>query len=79
MRYSGKRYDVGLLVHGRYDVDMGIDLRWLMLLWGGWFRPRRYRYHAYHDDPYEIARERLARGEITVQEYDAIIEKLGKS
>ena len=57
---------------------------WILLFggfcwWGwGWFRPRRYR-HYYRNDPYEIARERLARGEITAQEYDEIVKKLGNS
>ena len=41
--------------------------------WGwGWFRPRRYRRYSSSRDPLEIARERLARGEITPQEYEEI-------
>ena len=45
--------------------------------WGwGWFRPRRYRYYRYRDDPLEIARERLAQGEITPEEYDEIRKTL---
>ena len=58
---------------------------WVLLFggfcwWGwGWFRPRRYRHYNYRNDPYEIARERLARGEITAQEYDEIVKKLGNS
>ena len=48
--------------------------------WGwGWFRPRRYRHYSYRNDPYEIARERLAIGEITAQEYDEIVKKLRTS
>ena len=49
------------------------------LCWWGWFRPRRYRNRSYRMDPYEIARERLARGEITAQEYDEIMKKLSNS
>lgn len=58
---------------------------WVLVLGGlcyygwGWFRPRRYRYHRYIDDPYMIARERLARGEITSQEYEEILQKLSRS
>ncbi|MCJ7730815.1 SHOCT domain-containing protein [Candidatus Bathyarchaeota archaeon] len=45
--------------------------------WGwGWFNPRRHRYNSYRNDPIEIARERLARGEITPQEYDEIKKTL---
>jgi uncharacterized membrane protein len=46
--------------------------------WGwGWFKPRRYRrYDSYPSDPLEIARERLAKGEITVQEYEEIKKTL---
>ncbi len=47
--------------------------------WGwGWFRPRRYRRYSYRQDPLEIARERLARGEITPEEYEEIKRTLDK-
>lgn len=50
-----------------------------MCYWGwSWFRPRRHRYYSYRSDPLEIARERLARGEITSQEYEEIKKTLEK-
>ena len=57
---------------------------WFLILggccyWGfRWFRPRRYRYHAYYDDPYGIARERYARGEISAEEYEEIRRRLAE-
>lgn len=59
---------------------------WLFLIgfgfyfWGygpRWYRrPRALRYE---NNPFEIARTRLARGEITVQEYEEIINTLKTS
>jgi uncharacterized membrane protein len=57
---------------------------WLLLLGCGfWFwgyrpryYPRRYRYYRYHDDPFEITRARLAKGDITIQEYEEIMSTL---
>ena len=49
-----------------------------MCYWGySWYRgPRRYGSYPSRSDPLEVARERLARGEITTAEYDEIIKKL---
>jgi uncharacterized membrane protein len=64
----------------------GMWIFWLFLIglgfyfWG--YGPRYYRrprVHRYEDNPFEIARARLARGEITVQEYEEIIKTLKTS
>ncbi len=38
-----------------------------------WFRPRR---RAVREDPLEVARMRLARGEITAEEYEELVRRL---
>jgi uncharacterized membrane protein len=45
----------------------------LVYLGYNWYSPRE---HTYRRDPLEIARERLARGEITPEEYEKIRAKL---
>jgi len=53
---------------------------WILILFGcGWYffwwLPRPYRYRRYRrsrEDPLEIARRRLAEGEITPEEYEEI-------
>jgi putative membrane protein len=48
-----------------------IGCGWFFFMW--WPRPYRYRgYRRFRDDPLEIARMRLARGEITSEEYEEI-------
>jgi uncharacterized membrane protein len=64
----------------------GMWMFWLFLIGFGFYfwgygprcyrRPRALRYE---DNPFEIARTRLARGEITVQEYEEIINTLKTS
>ena len=55
---------------------------WLLVIGGlcywafGWSRPRRYRAYPVRRDSMEIARERLAKGEITPEEFDEIMNKL---
>lgn len=56
---------IGLLVIG------------LLAYWAyGWYRPRGYRAYPVERTPLEIAQERLARGEITSEEYEEIRKKL---
>ena len=38
-----------------------------------WFRPRR---RIVREDPLEVARMRLARGEITAEEYEELVRRL---
>ena len=53
---------------------------WLLLLMGGgmyffmwWSRSNRFgSYQRYDEDPLEVARMRLAKGEITPEEYEEI-------
>ena len=48
-----------------------IGCGWFFLMW--W--PRQYRYNPYQrseEDPLEVARMRLAKGEITPEEYEKI-------
>ena len=42
----------------------------------GWYPPKRYRAHPVERTPLEITQERLARGEITSEEYEEIRKKL---
>lgn len=63
---------------------------WMMLIWilisGGlcywgynWYtRPRRYNTYCSIKDPLQIVKERLAKGEITSEEYEKIREKLAE-
>ena len=68
---------------------IGVTQTWPHMMWGGmWFwplilaglvylvwysyRPRRRRY--IREDPVEVARMRLARGEIAVEEFERIRE-----
>jgi uncharacterized membrane protein len=70
-----------------------VEQTWPHMMWGGmWFwplllaglgylvwysyRPRRRRY--INEDPVEVARMRLARGEITVEEFERIREAVGR-
>ena len=50
-------------------------LRWMFWPWGWGYRRRRWRYG---DESYHILRERYARGEITKEQYDQIMQDLQK-
>jgi uncharacterized membrane protein len=57
----------------------GMWIFWLFLIGCGWllwdYRPRYYHRRRYHrEDPVEVARMRLARGEITIEEFEKIKE-----
>jgi uncharacterized membrane protein len=68
-----------------YGAMMGTWwMGWVMWLWFlvlaglgylayAWFRPRR---HVAKEDPLEVARLRLARGEITAEEYEELVRRL---
>jgi len=74
------------------DVNMMFGywpMGWMMWIWvviiGGlaylgyeWFRPRRYRSYPVQRDPLEIAKQRLARGELTAEEYEEIRKMLAE-
>ena len=48
-----------------------IGCGWFFFNW--WPRPYRYRlYQRYEEDPLEVARMRLAKGEITPEEFERI-------
>ncbi|MFC1803361.1 hypothetical protein ACFL0D_05275 [Thermoproteota archaeon] len=57
---------------------------WILLIvcsfWFWGYRPyypsRRYGHYRYRDNHMEIVRERLARGDITVQEYEEVMRTL---
>lgn len=63
---------------------MGFMWIWFILFIGGgwyffdwWSRSSGYqRYGRYEEDPIELARIRLARGEITPNEFDEILKTL---
>jgi len=50
-------------------------LRWLFWPWGWGHRRRQWRHH---DQSYYILRERYAKGEITKDEFDKMMETLNK-
>jgi uncharacterized membrane protein len=59
----------------------GMWIFWLFLIGCGWllwdYRPRHYRRRIYErEDPVEVARMRLARGEITIEEFEKIKETI---
>lgn len=56
---------------------IGLLIVGLIAYWAyGWYRPKRYRAYPVERPPLEINQERLARGEITSEEYDEIRKKL---
>jgi uncharacterized membrane protein len=71
------------MMFGYFGMGWGMWF-WIVMLfgcgwffWGGWWpRPRRYRSYRRYEDPFEIARARYARGEITLEEYEAIRKTL---
>ena len=56
---------IGLLI-------IGLIAYWVY----GWYQPKRYRAHPVERTPLEITKKRLALGEITSEEYEAIRKKL---
>jgi len=68
--------DAAMMGTGWMSWDMWL---WFLALAGlsylayTWFRPRR---RIVRDDPLEAARLRLARGEITAEEYEEIMRRL---
>ena len=50
-------------------------LRWLLVPWG---HGNRRRYWRYRDESYQILRERYAKGEITKEQYDQMMQDLQK-
>ncbi|MHA2394371.1 MAG: hypothetical protein ACXAEX_20730 [Promethearchaeota archaeon] len=71
------------MMFGYWGMGWGMWF-WLIMLFGcGWFfwgwwrpRPRRHRRYKRYEDPFEIARTRYARSEITLEEYEAIRKTL---
>ena len=72
------------MMYGYWPMGGGMWL-WVFLIFGCgslffWYRPRHYRRyrsfrpygHIRQDDPLDIASARLARGEITFEEYEKI-------
>jgi len=63
---------------GTWLMGWGMWL-WVLVLAGlgylayTWFRPRR---RVAREDPLEVARLRLARGEITAEEYEELVRRL---
>ncbi|MBL7079589.1 SHOCT domain-containing protein [Candidatus Bathyarchaeota archaeon] len=52
-----------------------IGCGWLFFMW--WPRSYRYRpYQRYEEDPLEVAQMRLAKGEITPEEFERIRSKI---
>lgn len=56
---------------------IGLLIIGLLAYWAyTWYRPNRNRTYPVERTPLEIAQERLARGEITSEEYEKIRKKL---
>lgn len=56
---------------------IGLLIIGVLAYWAyGWYRPRRYAAYPVERNPLEITQERLARGEITSEEYEEIRKKL---
>jgi uncharacterized membrane protein len=78
-------WDVGQMMGPMWGMG-SMTWLWVLLIlgvgyWFWWYGPRDYprRRYDFRDDPLEIARVRLANGEITVEEFDRIKEKILKS
>lgn len=66
---------------GPWGLGMGgMMWPWIFVLFGlgylFWWSYRPNAYRDYREDPLEVARMRLARGEITSEEFERIIKKL---
>ena len=68
---------------GGSGIGGGMWIWFLLFVGGGWFifrwwsRSSRYqRYGRYEEDPLEVARMRLAEGEITLDEFEVIRKTL---
>ena len=71
---------------GGMGMGWGMWIPFLLLIGCGWlffnWLPRSYRYRPYRryeEGPLEVARMRLAKGEITLEEFEKIKKTIGET